>query len=193
MEVNDAFDAVLLGMFFFGLLFTLGSLLLGVADLGFDAHHPNHGDHFGHGVLNVGVILTFITWFGGVGYLARNGLGVPLLLALVAGVGAAIVGGALIHRLFRYVRSRENVLRPEDFHLPGVIARVTSSIRENGTGEVVYVQQGVRQVSAARAADGSAIPQGAEVVILRSDRGVVYVDLWDRLVDSTESRLTPLP
>ena len=56
------------------------------------------------------------------------------------------------------------------------MARVTSSIRAGGTGEVVYEQAGVRQVSAARAADGRAVPRGAEVVILNGERGVVLVE-----------------
>jgi membrane protein implicated in regulation of membrane protease activity len=188
-------------MFFFGLLFTLGTLLLGVADLGFGGGHGaghgvGHGDHGGHetsSALNMGVILAFVTWFGGIAYLARNGLSIPLLISLLIGVAGGILGGMAIYRLLRLVRSKETVLRSEDYRLPGVIARVTSSIRESGTGEVVYVQQGVRQVAAARSANGTAIPRGAEVVILRSEKGIVYVDLWDNLVVRTEREPARLP
>ena len=197
-SINDGADALLLGMFFFGLLFTIGSLLLGVLDLGF-GHAPGHGD-LAHGdaghdipsVLNLGVILAFITWFGGVAYLARNGLSIPLVIALVIGIGGGVLGGMAIYRLLRIVRSNESVLRAEDYRLPGVIARVTSSIREQGTGEVVYTQQGVRHVAAARGEGGRAIPRGAEVVILRVDRGIAYVDLWDTLVESPEDSPTSL-
>ena len=70
---------------------------------------------------------------------------------------------------------------------------MTSSIRENGTGEVVYVQQGVRQVSAARSVEGVAIPRGAEVVVLRAEKGIVYVDLWDNLIERTEREPARLP
>jgi membrane protein implicated in regulation of membrane protease activity len=194
-SVNDGVDALLLGMFFFGLLFTLGTLLLGVADVGF-GHGSGHVDHGGHEVssaLNFGVILAFITWFGGIAYLARNGLSIPLLLSLLIGIAGGVLGGMAIYRLLRLVRSKETVLRAEDYRLPGVIARVTSSIRENGTGEVVYVQQGVRQVAAARSTDGTAIPRGAEVVILRSEKGIVYVDLWENLMERTEREPARLP
>jgi len=202
-SVNDGVDALLLGIFFFGLLFTLGTLLLGIADLGFghasghgDAGHGGHGGHGGHdvsGALNFGVILAFITWFGGIAYLARNGLSIPLLLSLLIGIAGGVLGGMAVYRLLRLVRSKETVLRAEDYRLPGVIARVTSSIRENGTGEVVYVQQGVRQVAAARSTDGTAIPRGAEVVILRLERGIVYVDLWENLMERTEREPARLP
>jgi len=208
--VNDGVDALLLGMFFFGLLFTLGTLLLGVADLGFGhgggdvghaGHlgHGGHGDHGGHAghdgpsAINLGVILAFITWFGGIAYLARNGLSIPLLISLLLGIAGGLLGGMAIFRLLKLVRSKETVLRAEDYRLPGVIARVTSSIREGGTGEVVYVQQGVRQVAAARSSDGTAIPRGAEVVILRIEKGIVYVDLWDNLVESREREPARLP
>lgn len=186
MAINDTFDAILLGMFLFGLLFTVGSFLLGVIDIGWDAAHDHGGDHFGHSVLNVGVILTFITWLGGVTYLARNSFDLALGVSLVIGVIAAVVAGYGILRLLAYVRSRENVLRAEDYRLPGQIARISSSIREGGTGEVIYVQQGRRQVAAARSDRGVPIARGEEVVILRVEKGIAYVDLWDQLMAGNE-------
>jgi hypothetical protein len=188
-SVNDWLDGVLLGAFFFGLLFSVASLLLGFADLSIGGAHVGHGDHGGHdgpSTLNFGVILAFITWFGGIAYLLRDGLNLFAPISILLGIGAGFVGGYLVRRLFLYARSQETVLNPDDYRLPGVIAKVTSSIREGGTGEVMYVQQGVRQVSAARAEKGVAVPRGVEVVILRRDKGVVYVDLWENLVDPTD-------
>jgi hypothetical protein len=46
---RDAADAVLLGLFFFGLLLTLTTLLLGVADLGM---HHFHAGGDGDGLLH---------------------------------------------------------------------------------------------------------------------------------------------
>jgi hypothetical protein len=193
-SVNDWLDGILLGAFFFGLVFSVAALLLGFADLSFGGAHIGHGDHGGHdgpSTLNIGVILAFITWFGGIAYLLRDGLDLFAPIALVIGIAAGFFSGFIVRRLFLYARSQETIMNPEDYRLPGVIARVTSSIRENGTGEVMYVQMGVRQVSAARANDGSAIPKGTEVVILRRDRGIVYVDLWENLVDRPDSSRDP--
>jgi membrane protein implicated in regulation of membrane protease activity len=187
VAINDTFDAILLGMFLFGLIFTIGSFLLGVIDMGWDASH--HGsDHFGHSVLNLGVILTFVTWLGGVGYLARNSFDVALGISLVLGVVAAVAAAYGIFRMLAFVRVRENVMRAEDYRLPGQIARVTSSIREGGTGEIVYVQQGRRQVAAARSERSVPIAQGTEVVILRVDKGISYVELWDQLIAGDEEQ-----
>ncbi len=193
-SVNDWLDGILLGAFFFGLVFSVAALLLGFADLSLGGAHIGHGDHGGHdgpSTLNIGVILAFITWFGGIAYLLRDGLNLFAPLSVLVGLAFGVLGGYLMRRLFLYARSQETIMNPDDYRLPGVIARVTSSIRESGTGEVMYVQMGIRQVAAARAEKRVAIPKGTEVVILRRDKGIVYVDLWDNLVDRPDSSRDP--
>lgn len=187
--INDALDAMLLGAFFFGLLFTIGSLLLGLADidLGHETevgHGVDHGGgwHFG-GLFNVSSLLAFVTWFGGVGYLARNGFGVWAPLAVLLGLLGGLAGAAVISWfLIGVLRKNSQELDPRDWNQTGLIGRVTSSIRPAGFGEVVYEQQGVRQVSAARAEGDGAIPRDTEVVILRVERGVAIVQPFDELL-----------
>jgi hypothetical protein len=204
--VDDALDAIFLGAFLFGILFTAVSLILGAVDIGLD--HGGHGGDFGHGgdighgghaghggyighdggdissYVNVSTVLAFIAWFGGVGYLARNGAGwtalVSVLLAILGGLG----GAYLIYLVFaRIIRPGQTApLDPRDFELQGKLARVTSSVRAGGTGEITYVQSGARMVRAARAADGRAIPRGTEVVIMRAERGVGIIAPWDELI-----------
>jgi membrane protein implicated in regulation of membrane protease activity len=166
------------------------SLAMGVADLGWG--HADHG-HDGPGPLNLAVLLAFITWFGGIAYLLRTGLDVAAFFAIVVGIAGGVFGGILIYRLMKLMRSHETIKRAEDYRMPGVIARVTSSIREGGTGEVVYEQAGVRHVAAARASSGRAIPRGTEVVVMNMDRGIVYVELWDELMQSREERKIAAP
>jgi hypothetical protein len=221
--VNDLLDAILLGCFFFGLIFSGLSLFLGVAEIGVghQASHGGHGGHFGHhghggghdahhghasedvlSPISVGTILGFLTWFGGVAYLARNGLETYAAVSLFLGVVAGLVGGYVIYWLLRKVHSQQaGLLRASDDYMPGTIARVTSSIRAGGTGEVVYERRGVRQVAAARCPSGEAIPRGTEVVILRRTRGIVQVEPWvtfvgdgfDELESGREGRITDLP
>ena len=196
--VNDALDAILLGTFFFGLLFTVGSLLLGVADLDFghdsDVGHGadagiDHGGWHVSGLFNVSSLLAFVTWFGGVGYIARNGFGVWAPVAVIVGLLGGLAGAAVISWfLIRVLRNNSRELDPRDWEQVGVIARVTSSIRPSGFGEVVYEQQGVRQVSAARADGDRAIPRDTEVVIMRVERGVAYVQPFEELLDTDGDR-----
>jgi hypothetical protein len=152
--------------------------------------------------ISVGTVLGFLTWFGGVAYLARNGLGAFAPISLVLGAIAGIAGGFVIFWLLRKVHSQQaGLLRAADDYLPGTIARVTSSIRAGGTGEIVYEQRGVRQVSAARNPTGEAIPRGTEVVVLRRTAGVAQVQPWttfvgddfDELETAHEGLTTDLP
>src|SRR5690349_10649963 len=75
--INDALDAILLGSFLFGILFTVGAFLLGAADIGGEVggDHSVGGDHGADHMFNITSILAFITWFGGVGYVVRNATG----------------------------------------------------------------------------------------------------------------------
>jgi hypothetical protein len=63
-----------------------------------------------------------------------------------------------------------------------VLGRVGHSIRAGGTGELIYSHGGTRHSCGARSADGSAIENGAEVVVTAYDRGIAYVRRWDDLV-----------
>ena len=176
-EVRDLIDAVLLGLFFFGLILTLASLLLGFADLG--VHH-GHADDAGLLPASVGAILVFLTWLGGVGYVLRRAVELPLVVALavaiVLGVGVAAAVQRVVVRLSDPTGS---VLEPEQFRMPGTIGRVSSSIRAGGTGEVIYEQGGARHVVAARASGEQSLPRGTEIVILRMDRGIATVEVFD--------------
>ncbi len=185
---NDALDALFLGCFLFGLLFAIVSLLLGVADLEVDAgllggSDGDTGGDDGVGPVNVSTILAFTAWFGGIGYLARNGFGWVSGLSVAVAVVGGLAGAALIYQfLVRVVAPADKALDSDDYRLPGTLARVTSSIRSGGTGEIVYEQAGSRQVSAARASNGSAIGRGTEVIVLEAERGIALVEPWDTLV-----------
>lgn len=196
--LNDVLDAILLGMFLFGLLFTVLSLLLGFVDIGGHGDGAGHGDHgfdahgdsaLGEllgGALSVSGILAFITWFGGIGYLVRNGLGWVAPVAIVVGIGGGAVAAIVVGWfLVKVLRPAGTELDPRDYQTIGAIGRVTSSIREGGTGEIVYEMGGTRQVSAARSVSGDAIPRGTEVAVLRVTRGVAEVDTVAHLLEDS--------
>lgn len=177
--VDGLLDAIFLGCFLFGLLLSLVSLVFGDIDL-----LPDFGDGGDGGgwfaAFNLSSLLAFVAWFGGVGILARQGAGWPaavsIFVAVVGGVaGAAVIGWFMA----RVIAPNDQALDPDDFRMPGTIGRLSSSIRAGGTGEVVYEQGGTRQVAAARASGGRAIPRGTEVVVVRSEAGVVLVEPAD--------------
>ncbi len=176
LAVNDALDAIYLGAFLFGILFVVATLVVGSVDIG--GHHDG-----GFGPFNLSSILGFVAWFGGVGYLVKNGLDGAAFLSVIAAVGGGLAGGAAIYWILaKVIAPADRPLDPKDYELPGTIGRVSSSIRLGGVGEVVFEQQGVRQVIAAKSLDDVAIPRGLEVVILRTDHGIAYVQPWETLL-----------
>ena len=178
--VNDTLDAVLLGCFLFGLLFTVVVLVVGDAGLGSDTGSDGGGDTDGFLPLNLSTVLAFLTWFGGIAYLMRQAVGLPAAVSLVVGIGGGLVGATAVAWIMAKLVSSPNAeMKAEDYRLPGTIARVTSSIRAGGTGEVVYEQGGVRHVSAARATHGRAIPRGAEVIVIDRKGGIAMVEPAD--------------
>lgn len=188
--INDALDAILLGGFLFGFLFTIGSLILGVADIGADSGGPDHsmGDHGFGNLFNVTSILAFVTWFGGVGYAVRNALDWHWSVSLVAGLAGGVAAGwVVLWFIGAVLRSPDDTLDPKDFERVGLLARVTSSIRADGVGEIVWEQRGARMVTSARAATSEPIGKGTEVLILRVERGMAVVEPFDGLLEQTAS------
>jgi hypothetical protein len=186
VAVQDALDAVLLGCFLFGLVFAVISLFLG--DIGDLTDLVGvHGGHDAGLPINLSAVLVFVAWFGGIGYLLRRGAGWPAPLAVVVGVAGGLVGAAVVTWfVFKVLSPITGLVEGEDYRMPGTIARVTSGIREGGTGEIVYVQGGVRQVSAARAVDGRPISRGTEVVVLNSAAGIAMVQPSDQFFGEDE-------
>jgi membrane protein implicated in regulation of membrane protease activity len=195
-------ETVLLGLFLFGLAFTVLSFLLGVADL--DLSLPDFGDlelgageggQHGHGSMspfNVSTVLAFLTWFGGVGYLLSKLSALPALAVLglssLGGLAGATVVFILLARVM--MAGQTAPLRDEDYRIQGTLARVSLPMSGTGTGEVVYTKHGTTRSEGARSADGSPLPRGTEVVILRYERGIAYVEPLDKLLaERTPPRL----
>jgi len=151
-----------------------------------DFHHGIHVPHAGgaHGAelpwLNFGTIAAFLAWFGGVGYLLQHYYGVwfvvTLSVATVSGIGAASV---VFWFLAKVLMAHEAALDPVDYEMVGVLGKLSLPIRQGGTGELIYSQEGTRRVTAARSDDGAAIPKGSEVLVTRYEKGIAYVRPWE--------------
>jgi len=159
-------------------------------------HAPHvHLPHGGHAsavnadlpFINFGTITAFLAWFGGVGYLLSRHSNMmaflALLLSFVAGVGGATIVFLLVGKL---LMKHDRSLDPMDYDMIGVLGRVTSTIREDGVGEIVFSQEGTRRGSGARSDTGREIPKNVEVVVTRYERGIAYVRPWDELNSSHE-------
>ncbi|HLI85852.1 MAG TPA: hypothetical protein VKV17_18205 [Bryobacteraceae bacterium] len=184
---------------FYLVCFAVGFLLNALAFLSGGGHlhlhvphvHLPHGMHLPHGAqtggaragqlpwFNFGTLAAFLAWFGGVGYLlerySRPWFITALALSTVTGLAAAAV---VFWFLAKVLFAHEAPLDAADYDMIGVLGRLSIPIREGGTGELIYSQEGTRRVSGARSEDGIAIPKGAEVMVTRYEKGIAYVKPW---------------
>jgi len=134
-------------------------------------------------------LAAFLAWFGGTGYLLTRFSSVWVGLGLLFSVISGVIGGGIIFLfLSRVLISDEENMDPADYEMVGVLGRLCVSIREGGTGEIMYSQAGTRRVCGARSEDGSAIAKGTEVVVTRYDKGIAYVRLWSEMSGEADSQ-----
>ena len=136
------------------------------------------------GPVNFATLMAFLAWFGGTGYLLTSQfrwLALPALVlaTLAGGVGACAVFWVMAHVLW----SPDENMQSADYHMVGVLGRLGHSIRDGGTGELIYSHGGTRHSCGARSADGRAIERGAEVVVTAYERGIAYVRRWTDLAE----------
>ncbi|MGB6131885.1 MAG: NfeD family protein [Acidobacteriaceae bacterium] len=138
--------------------------------------------------INGFTLAAFLCWFGGCGYiLARSGdfaFLTVLFLALVTGVAG---GAILCWFLVKVLLPHEQELTAADTEILGVLGLVTSPIREGGTGEIQFSQNGSRHFAHARSDAGGMLARGTEVVVLRYEQGIAYVRPWDEVAGEASS------
>ncbi|HVH86446.1 MAG TPA: NfeD family protein [Terriglobales bacterium] len=142
----------------------------------------------GPSFFNTFSLMAFLTWFGGMGYLLTRysslWAGLALLLATVAG----LTGAAIVFWFFARVLLKHDIgIDAAEYDMIGVLGRVSSSIRSQGTGEIVFEQVGTRRSCGARSEDGVPIVKGTEVVVTRYERGIAYVRAWDEIAGEAEA------
>jgi len=146
-------------------------------------HHHGGGLHKGGAHLswlNTSTILAFLAWFGGAGYILIKHSSLVFIASLAISLVSGLIAGWMVFRFMtRLLRDTDAQMNDWDYRHEGCVCAVSMSIPANGTGEVIFVQHGVRRSAGARSEDGSPIEKGAEVVISRYEKGIAYVQKWD--------------
>jgi hypothetical protein len=68
----------------------------------------------------------------------------------------------------------------------GVLGRVSSPIRQGGTGEMIFTRDGGRKLAYVRSETGNPIERDQEVVVTSYKGGIAYVRTWDALTNDNE-------
>jgi membrane protein implicated in regulation of membrane protease activity len=154
-------------------------------------HGPMHGHAHAHSHgkqaswLNFSTITAFLAWFGGTGYLLTRYSSIWVLFAFALAILSGLAGAAAVFWfLFKFLLGHESDLDPADYNMVGVLGSVSSSVVPGGTGEMIYSQEGCRRSVGIRSDGNRAIQKGADVVVVRYEKGIAYVKLWDELTNT---------
>jgi membrane protein implicated in regulation of membrane protease activity len=191
---------IFLGCFVLGFVLSALSFAFGVIDL--HVHFPwethvhvgaaDAGHMHGLGPINFATITAFVAWFGGAGYLLTTQFRWLTVPALVASVSIGFVGSALVFLLMAKVLwSPDENMQRADYHMVGVLGRVTQPIREGGIGELVYTQGGTRKSCGARSDADEGIDKGTEVVVTAYDHGIATVRRWSDMASEDSATNEP--
>jgi len=188
--------------FLFGIALSFLTFLTGAAHISLPGAHALHlGHHLllpgGHSTghetaspLNLGSLLAFLTWFGGVGYVLFTLSPLALLGVILLSLLAGVAGGALILVFVaKVLLPAQTSVDPEAYRLDGTPARVTAGIPAHGTGEITYSKAGTRRSDAARSINGIAMVHGEEVVILAYRHGIAYVQSLKEYLSSSATAI----
>ena len=186
-----------------GTVWTVVTMLLGTMHVGHgpSAHTSFHGhashqghssgacsggrSHLGHwlaSVLNPNSLAIFLAWFGGIGYLLTRHSGLAFWMDLAVAALCGTLGAYLLAIFLGFLQAHEKPMNPADYEIVGVLGRVSSTIRPDGVGELIYSRDGVRRPVCARSEDGTLIGRDTEVVVTRYEKGVAYVRTFDSML-----------
>jgi membrane protein implicated in regulation of membrane protease activity len=158
------------------------------AHLGHAHVDTGHAGHAGHGSaessqpspFNLPTMMAFLAWFGGSGFLLTHYYRFWFLLAFGISLLVGFAGALIVFWfLAKVLVAHDHSMDPADYDMVGVLGTVCSTIREGGTGEIVYSQGGTRKTAGARSEEGRAISRGEEVMVTRYEKGIAYVRRWE--------------
>ncbi len=173
-----------------GTLWAVVSLLLGGLHFGHFGHsHHGHVHHHGHthlhgwssSLLNPSCMAVFLAWFGGTAYLLSKYSGLLLWMNLALAAGFGLAGAWILAWFMRWLMKHERVMDSADYDMVGVLGRVSSTIRADGVGEVIYLHEGVRRLLSARSETGEPISRGEEVIVTHFEKGIASVRTWEAM------------
>jgi membrane protein implicated in regulation of membrane protease activity len=182
--------------FFVGFIFSVLSFLGGATHIHLPTrwHLPFHGAHHAGGMagrgsmhargglswFNAMTIMTFLAWFGGIGYLLSTHSRLVAMVALGIAVVSGVAAASMVFKFMaRIVKVTESQMLDWDYRIEGTVGAISSPIRQDGTGEMIFEQRGVRKSVAVRSEDGKPLPNGTEVAITRYENGIAYVKKWE--------------
>lgn len=164
-------EALMIVLFALGAGYALLSLVIGDW-FGFDFHPGDLP------ILSPTVIATFVTVFGGIGYLLLHETDWPVIAVVGVSLLAALgISSAVLFLVVIPLHAGQKGLALSAKSMIGLEAEVVTPIDSHRLGEIVYMQGGGRHSAPAKAPEGITIDQGATVRVIGESAGTFIVEI----------------
>lgn len=165
--------------------FWVGLLLLlsgGFHGHGLAGHlHVGGGDAGGPGFVPILPLMVFVTVWGGSGYVLTRFSGMKMLAVVLICTGIALLLGCLMYAVLARVMTRyDNSMNKMDYEQAGQLGYISISAVDGAVGEMKYVLHGTMRSIGVRAETGQQLAKGDRVIILKVDKGMAVVTLFER-------------
>lgn len=125
---------------------------------------------------SLSALLIMLTWFGGTGFVFHS-IGLNELVSFIAAFLCGVAGYIGFVLLLNQAQTSQNVATTYfEQELTGTVAKVSNPIFENSSGEIYLIKNGQKRVIPAKSLQGSLLGLGTQVVIIRMEHGVAYVE-----------------
>ncbi|AIQ66968.1 hypothetical protein PGRAT_04390 [Paenibacillus graminis] len=165
--------------------FWVGLLLLlsgGFHGHGLAGHlHMGGGDAGGPGFVPILPLMVFVTVWGGTGYVLTRFSGMNRLAVVLIGTVVALLVGCLMYAVLARVMTRyDNSMNELDYEQAGQLGYISIAAADGAVGEMKYVLHGTMRSIGVRAETGQQLVRGDRVIILKVDKGIASVTLFER-------------
>ncbi|MDF9848130.1 hypothetical protein [Paenibacillus sp. PastM-2] len=143
--------------------------------------HAGAGGTGGHGFVPLLPLIVFVTVWGGTGYVLVRFSGLTLPSAILICTVIALLPGCLLYVvLVRMMTRYDSSMNESDYELAGQLGYISIAAEDGTTGEMKYVLHGTMRSIGVRAETGQQLAKGDRVIILKVDKGMAEVTLFER-------------
>lgn len=143
--------------------------------------HAGGGDAGGPGFVPVLPLMVFITAWGGSGYALTRFSAMSVLAVVLVCTLIALLAGILIYTVLARVMTRyDSSMNELDYDLSGQLGYISIAAADGAAGEMKYVLHGTMRSIAVRAEAGQQLVKGDRVIILKVNKGMASVTLFER-------------
>ncbi|WP_405115376.1 hypothetical protein MHH28_12620 [Paenibacillus sp. FSL K6-1217] len=125
--------------------------------------------------------MVFVTVWGGTGYVLTRFSGMHLLPIVLVCTLTALLPGILLYTVLARVMTRyDSSMSESDYDPAGQLGYISIAAADGAVGEMKYVLHGTMRSIGVRAEPGQQLLRGDRVIIVKTDKGIAAVTLFER-------------